>query len=90
MLTLEQFDNYLNKLAVFDWYYDYSDDSRVWQSGKANRQALLDEASKHPILAQAFTAWSNFIFTKNERTKALLVKENILSKLRREITEPKE
>lgn len=83
MLTLEQFDNYLNKLAVFDWYYDYSDDNRVWQSGKANRQALLDEASKHPILAQAFTAWGQYVFSAKD-------KESVISQLRKQITEPKE
>lgn len=83
MLTLEQFDNYLNKLAVFDWYYDYSDDNRVWQSGRANRQALLDEASKHPILAQAFTAWGQYVYNARD-------KESVISQLRKQITEPKE
>lgn len=90
MLTVEQFDNYLNKLALHDWFYDFSDDNRVWRSGKDARQSLMEEASKHTILAQAFTAWGNFIFTKEERSKALLTKENVLSQLRREITEPKE
>lgn len=90
MLTVEQFDNYLNKLALHDWFYDYSDDNRVWRAGKDARQSLMEQAAKETILAQAFTAWGNCVFTKDDRIKALHTRDRVLSQLRREITEPKE
>lgn len=90
MLTLEQFDNYLNKLALHDWFYDFSDDNNVWKSGKAARQSLMEEAAKHTILAQAYTAWGNYVYVRENREKALLTKESVISQLRKEIIEPKE
>jgi hypothetical protein len=33
-------------LASHDWYYDYSDDHRVWRRGVAQRDAILAEQQR--------------------------------------------
>ena len=31
---------YFKKLQSHDWYYDYSDDNRVWEKGRRESQRL--------------------------------------------------
>ena len=47
----------------FDWYYEFSDDGRVWREGTAAREKLLKEAKDDLVKKQIFTDWSNYMFT---------------------------
>lgn len=33
-------DQYIAQLKAHDWFYEYSDDSRVWQAGRDVREQL--------------------------------------------------
>jgi len=44
MITLKEFDDYVSKLVKHDWYYSYSDDSRVYRNGKEDATRLEEQA----------------------------------------------
>lgn len=48
-------DEYIHLLQTHDWYYSYSDDHRVWQSGEqvARQLSYLQQA-----LDPDFTVWN--------------------------------
>lgn len=55
-MTLPEF---YDLLAKHDWYFDYSDDFRVWQRGQAERQrirTIAKESVEHNDLFRAFYA----------------------------------
>lgn len=55
-MTLTEFYDELDK---HDWYYDWSDDGRVWDRGHANLSRLLNiagESKAHQLLYDAFHA----------------------------------
>lgn len=35
-------EDYLQALRGHDWYYDYTEDHRVWEAGRNQRDALND------------------------------------------------
>jgi hypothetical protein len=37
---------YYDKLAGFDWFFDFSDDHRVWKAGNQRKSTLLRMASE--------------------------------------------
>ncbi len=46
-------------LATHDWYFDYSDDHRVWQLGVEERKDIVAEAERlgrPEIVGEAFQA----------------------------------
>lgn len=88
MLTLEEFVKYINKLALHDWFFDYSDDPSVWKRGNASHRQLVEEAAKHPVLAQALEAWEEYVLSDGRSPSGLLAKENIILMLRNQISEP--
>lgn len=61
MPSIEDFDAYVAKLSHHDWYYDYSDDGRVWRAGKRVRESLMETADSHPIYFQAFDVWRAYV-----------------------------
>lgn len=62
MPTIEEFNAYIIKLAHHDWYYDYSDDGRVYRAGKAGLEYLQSQVKKHPIYKDAFNVWTAYIY----------------------------
>jgi|TARA_B100002019_G_scaffold293224_1_gene319469 hypothetical protein len=46
-ITISEKDTYIKLLQVHDWYYDYSDDSGVWNKGYAERKAMNRLQEKH-------------------------------------------
>lgn len=55
-MTLEEFDKLL---ASHDWGYEYSDDMRVWERGRANQNKLRRMADESPDHLSLFAAWSH-------------------------------
>lgn len=39
---IESVEEYIRALKTFDWYYEYSDDSRVYYKGNKQMQVLRD------------------------------------------------
>jgi hypothetical protein len=46
-ITISEKDTYINLLRQHDWYYDYSDDDRVWNKGYDERKAMNRLQEKH-------------------------------------------
>ena len=73
-MTLQEF---YDQCERHDWYYDYSDDNRVWEAGLASLgslQAAAKESPAHQALLDAFNAhqftgkpWGNEKAPKPER-----------------------
>lgn len=54
---------FYDALSGFDWYYDFSDDYSVYNSGR-RREAELSKLAKQSSEHQAlFDAWSKHMFT---------------------------
>lgn len=59
MNDIESLRNYYDRLDRADWYYDWSDDIRVYRSGEAAFEKLKAEAATDPqktILYDGFHA----------------------------------
>jgi len=53
---------YWNLLEKHDWFFDYSDDIRVFKKGNAERNYLIDLMSKDKELSKLYKAYYDFIF----------------------------
>lgn len=84
MPTLEEFNTYVDALARHDWHYDYSDDSRVYSSGRNARQALTNTAARDPMYMAAYQAWYSYVYRKVPG----ITLESTLNKLREQLTAP--
>ena len=54
---------YFNKCRNFDWFYDYSDDYRVYSSGRSAMDELIKEYENNPALKPIFDAWHIYNFS---------------------------
>ena len=54
---------FFHKCEHFDWYFEWSDDFRVWSSGLLARNNLRDIAKNDPILRNIYTAWVEYSFS---------------------------
>ena len=54
---------YLKKLQSHDWYYNYSDDNRVYNAGLAEERDLRAIARTDPELEQLFESYLAFVFS---------------------------
>lgn len=55
--------DYWNMLSGHDWYYEFSDDHRVWSAGNAAHNRLLDLARQDPERQKLFDAFNNHYFS---------------------------
>jgi hypothetical protein len=58
-MTLAEF---YDRCAAFDWFYDYSDDHRVWQRGCAAHDVLRAESARDPAKREIYQAWRRHMF----------------------------
>ena len=59
---MEEYRNYYLKLAYADWFYEYSDDHRVYCKGRDEVYALMREANKDNVkrrMYDEFSKWKN-------------------------------
>lgn len=57
MLTLEDFQSYVQALRYHDWNYEFSDDHSVWKAGRANARLLKSRANEDSLLMRAYQLW---------------------------------
>lgn len=63
-MNIEQF---FNEASMHDWFYDYSDDHRVWTAGRDNQQRLYNLAEGSEIKMQIMSAFRSYVRGNRER-----------------------
>jgi len=61
-VSSENIREYFKQLRYHDWYYNYSDDHRVWKAGSANYDLIRDKSKENVIykrMYNEFTKWMN-------------------------------
>ena len=61
--TLEERQEFFKQCQSHDWYYQYSDDGRVYDRGRETSHRLQSKAKTHPALMEIYKSWSNYKFT---------------------------
>jgi len=59
-MNLKDFDK---KLSLHDWFYDYSDDGRVWRAGLQAREEIEIIAKKSPEHQELYRTWIKYMFS---------------------------
>jgi hypothetical protein len=57
---------YFNWCQRFDWFYDWSDDFRVYSSGRSIQQDLIKQYEIYPYLRPIYEAWKQYNFSGKE------------------------
>jgi len=60
VITLPYLDAYIDRLKAHDWFYQHSDDSRVFKAGQASEHKLLREAESSALLRDLYAAAKAF------------------------------
>lgn len=71
-VSLEEFHN---TLACHDWWYNFSDDGRVWRNGEkatARNRELSKLSSQHEKLYGLWVTWYSSTFTEDKLPKPTL------------------
>jgi len=61
-VSSENIREYFKQLRYHDWYYNYSDDHRVWKAGSANYDLIRDKSKENVTykrMYNEFTKWMN-------------------------------
>ena len=61
-VSSENIREYFKQLRYHDWYYNYSDDHRVWKAGSANYDLIRDRSKEnltYKRMYNEFTKWMN-------------------------------
>lgn len=56
-----ELNEYWDKLNCHDWYYQFSDDHRIWRNGETvNKQlaAIANQSPEHMALWDGFSKWA--------------------------------
>jgi hypothetical protein len=56
-----EFVDFFKKCSAADWFYEYSDDMRVRNSGRSAIAHLSYEAGEHPTKLKMFQDWQEYI-----------------------------
>ena len=59
-MTVEQ---YFALCENFDWFYDFTEDFRIWQKGKETNFNLMKYAEQNLTYMRIYTAWKTFNFS---------------------------
>lgn len=54
--------DYYAQLEAHDWYYEYTEDARVWKNGREQRDALIEGTKAGAEFADLYNAYYNYIF----------------------------
>jgi hypothetical protein len=60
MADIEALRAFYDRCKHIDWYYDYSDDGRVYERGRNAMRQLEAEAKAAPELKAIFDAWHDY------------------------------
>ncbi|QZI94431.1 hypothetical protein MelnitzEXVC044M_150 [Methylophilales phage Melnitz EXVC044M] len=61
-VSSENIREYFKQLRYHDWYYNYSDDHRVWKAGSANYDLIRDKSKEnltYKRMYNEFMKWMN-------------------------------
>jgi hypothetical protein len=64
MMNIEQF---FNEASRHDWFYDYSDDHRVWTAGNEYKNNLYRLAEGNTVKEKIITEFRQWTLGKRER-----------------------
>jgi len=59
-MELKEFDTMLKN---FDWYYNMSDDHRVWRAGEAANARIREVAKTSDVHKELYEFWSKHYFS---------------------------
>ena len=59
--TLAAFDAFIERLKNFDWYFDFSDDGRVYRNGVVGKQQLEADSNANKYFEAAYKAYCTYI-----------------------------
>jgi len=54
---------FFEELTKFDWYFEMSDDHRVWTKGVRKLDELKAEAAKDPVKQEMLSAWNHHMYS---------------------------
>ncbi len=57
---------FFHDCETFDWYYNYSDDQRVWTRGNREAASLKSRSNKNNSTLSIYNAWSEHMFSGPE------------------------
>ena len=63
-MNIEQF---FNEASRHDWFYDYSDDHRVWTAGSDNQKRLYELARDNVTKEKIMSEFRAYTLGKRER-----------------------
>lgn len=63
MISTPTPSEFWDKLNQHDWFYEYSDDTRVWRKGSEREGWLRTIASKDPVLKALYEGFKSHHFS---------------------------
>lgn len=78
MITIKQFNDYVEMLDHHDWHYDYSDDINVWRRGKDQYKTLTHMAKQDTIYQEVFSEFSAYAHRSDRKADDY---KNLVAKL---------
>lgn len=61
--TTEELQAFYDKCKHHDWFYEYSDDGRVYDKGRNARYELQKFCKMHPKYKEIYRQWSYYKFS---------------------------
>lgn len=83
-LSVSEFDEFVMLLRSHDWFYEWSDDHRVWVRGKEAERIIAERAKRDPILTDLYKSYSSEVHTPSGNVSYI---EDLIKQKRKEIEE---
>ena len=65
-VSSENIREYFKQLRYHDWYYNYSDDHRVWKAGSANYDLIRDKSKENLTYKRMYKEFIEWMNSKRE------------------------
>ncbi len=73
-MTLNEYDKLLRG---HDWYYNYSDDGRVWRAGESVQSQIVSLSKMSEDHLTLYNAWSKYYFSGPNFNSEKFTKEQL-------------
>ena len=60
--SLQERQEFFKECQYHDWYYEYSDDGRVYDRGRSAYAKLSGKANSHPKFLEIYKAWEKYVW----------------------------
>ena len=84
--SIKEFNEFVNTLANHDWYYEFSDDHRVYTRGRDQRKTLENQSKDNPLLQEAYNLYVESTGYNKSIVQTVIKRETSINKLRNQIT----